>query len=68
MNEKIVQILIEALENIYCDTCAFGESQQRCDECNRRQMNWQPSNKFCSEVAEKICKKMQNKSPTTGGE
>ena len=67
MKEEIVNLLYNALDMPYCDTCRFNyESDEiskadfdyyACDECNRRSMGWKISKDFCEDIADEVLKK-----------
>lgn len=46
LKEEIFTILKNNLSNIYCQTCKYEDNQSKCDECQRKNMNWRPSDKF----------------------
>jgi hypothetical protein len=52
--EKIIELLKRKLANIYCDSCQFEGSENRCDECKRKSMMWKPSDDFLSILAKEI--------------
>lgn len=58
MKNKIVDLLLDELSYIYCDNCKFndvkGTEEAPCDECHRKNMHWEASDKFCQQIANKI--------------
>ena len=54
MKAKIVEILSQAFESVYCDTCAYQDNEKYCDTCDRKSMNWAISEEHAEELAERI--------------
>ena len=60
--EKIVEILKENFQSVYCGTCESEGDKldedgiSRCDDCHRKAMNWGISDDACSNLADKIIK------------
>jgi NAD-dependent SIR2 family protein deacetylase len=65
MKEKIIKILYNELTNVYCDTCRFqkegpsvwereGYDESPCNECYRKCMRWEISEKQAEKIAEMI--------------
>ena len=51
---------------MYCDNCRFGhelaeESESACENCHRKYNGWGISRITSDSIAEKICKKMNEK-------
>ena len=58
MEDKIADLLMQALNNIYCDTCCNYESDEynMCDYCHRKSMGWQISENYAHVIANEIQK------------
>lgn len=38
--EQIVELLINSLSSVYCNTCNYTDEEDYCDYCHRKSMNW----------------------------
>lgn len=59
MKDKIVNILMEELNYVYCYNCRINELDEEdedwnCDFCHRKNMNWELSKKCVEGIAEDI--------------
>lgn len=54
--DGIVELLMEGLETIYCNTCRSRNNYENCDECNRKMMNWGISEDYAKKLADQIYK------------
>ena len=52
--EEIIEILINSLDSVYCDTCSSNLSGEHCEECIRKQMNWGISENYAKMIADEI--------------
>ena len=50
--EEIIEILMRCFKDVYCDTC----SGEYCEDCYRKNMNWEISETFAEIVANQILK------------
>ena len=50
---KIMDILLEELKYLYCDSCKFQYSTN-CEDCHRKYMNWSLSSETAANIADKI--------------
>ena len=55
MKDKIVEILLEELCEVYCDTC----DGEYCEDCNRKAMNWGISRHTAERIANRILSNSQ---------
>ena len=56
--EKIKNVLIATFESVYCNSCSSQKSEENCDECNRKSMNWEISEGYAERVASLILKEI----------
>jgi len=54
MKKKIVEVLVEKLQSVYCYNCFYEGSQERCADCHRKSMNWGLSKEGAEELADLI--------------
>lgn len=64
--EMISDIIYDYVNYMYCDNCRFGhelaeESESACEDCHRKYNGWGISRITSDSIAEKICKKMNEK-------
>ena len=52
MKDKIIKILLEELNTVYCDSC----DGKYYEDCNRKEMNWGISYQKSENIANKILK------------
>jgi hypothetical protein len=52
--EELVEILTQSLADIYCYNCYYKGSEDNCDECSRKSMNWAISDEYAEKIADKI--------------
>jgi hypothetical protein len=56
--EKMVNILTDALSYCYCDNCKYGDYEKygdrHCDECHRKYVSWALSPEIAEEIVKKI--------------
>ena len=57
---KIIDILLEEFECIYCDSCRFQNGGEYCEECHRKYMNWSLSSETAANIADKIINVFEN--------
>lgn len=48
--EKITQVLLNAFESVYCDSC---------ESCHRKSMNWGISTEYAEEVADEVLNELE---------
>ena len=53
---KVKKILFDKLDYIHCGNCRFNDDDTRCEECHRKNMNWEISEDTAENLAEKIYK------------
>ena len=61
---EVMGILYTELNGVYCDSCRFENISQEeserifgyygCDDCYRKNMNWEISEKYCEVLTNKI--------------
>jgi hypothetical protein len=51
---QIADILLKEFTTVYCYTCAYEETEECCDECHRKNMNWSLSEKRALELEKMI--------------
>lgn len=54
MKEKISKLLWHQLGGVYCDSCEYGLSDERCEGCHRKYMNWAISKEAADGLADAI--------------
>ena len=54
MKKDISKILVDNLNYIYCHNCANKGNELICDNCHRKAMEWELSEKAADELADKI--------------
>ena len=54
MKEKIIKILIDNLSYVYCYNCSGELDDNNCDDCHRKYMNWQISQKYAEKITDEI--------------
>jgi len=52
--EQIVDILVNELSSVYCNNCAWGDSQEHCEDCHRKSMMWGISEDTAKRLADNI--------------
>lgn len=55
MTDRVAELLMSALESVYCNTCKNDDSSE-CDYCHRKSMSWGLSEKAAYKIAEEIQK------------
>lgn len=50
MENKIIDILLQELNTVYCDSC----NEENCEDCNRKEMGWSISINKAKFIANKI--------------
>lgn len=50
LKDKIIEILMEELSVIYCDSC----DGEYCEDCNRKEMNWGIGYHKAEKIADRI--------------
>lgn len=59
---KLVEIIYNELDYIYCDNCRFSlELENGCDDCHRKMMHWEISLNASNILADKILKELECK-------
>lgn len=58
---KIIEAIEESLSKVYCNNCHSREldmddEECNCEDCHRKYMGWEISNKAAEEIANKILK------------
>jgi len=71
MKKIISKIIFEELSYIYCTNCRFADenydytqedfNSDPCEDCYRKMMNWEISEQFSDELADKIIKAIERK-------
>lgn len=56
---KIMDILLEELKYVYCDSCRFQDTEN-CDGCHRKYSNWSLSSETAANLADKIINTCEN--------
>ena len=56
IKEKIQWLLQHNLTGIYCDTCKFEDDEDGCESCDRKAMEWKPSEEFIEKLTDDILK------------
>ena len=54
--EEIVDYLLYNFSSVYCGTCSSKDSEQYCDDCHRKSMNWGMHEDIAKIVADWIVK------------
>lgn len=57
---KIMDILLEEFNSLYCDSCRFQNDEEYCGECHRKYMNWSLSSETAANIADKIINAFEN--------
>ena len=57
--QKVMDILLEEFNYIYCDTCKYYDTNS-CDECHRKYMNWALSVNTAKRLAKEIIEVITN--------
>ena len=52
--EKIIQILKESFDSVYCNSCKNDYDEDICDYCHRKAMEWSISDEYAERIADKI--------------
>lgn len=52
MEEKIIELLMEKFESVYCDNC----NNENCGTCIRKNMGWSLGWSGAKDIAEEILK------------
>lgn len=52
LKDKIIEILMEELRQVYCDSC----DGEYCEDCNRKEMNWGIGYHKAEKIADRILK------------
>lgn len=52
--EKIIQILKENFDSVYCNSCKNDYDEDICDYCHRKAMEWSISDEYAERIADKI--------------
>lgn len=50
MEERIIKLLMDRFESVYCDNC----NAKNCDDCIRKSMGWSLSYSGAREIAREI--------------
>lgn len=54
MKPSIESIIEEELSYIYCHNCKYNDNEEKCDDCNRKKMEWSISKETAISIANKI--------------
>ena len=52
--EQIVELLMNSLFSVYCNTCNYVDDEDYCDYCHRKSMEWSIAPWFAEELADAI--------------
>lgn len=52
--EQIVELLMNSLSSVYCNTCNYTDEEDYCDYCHRKSMNWSIAPWFAENLADAI--------------
>ena len=55
--DRIVDVLMDYFDYIYCDNCKFQENNE-CDDCHRKAMGWELGKDYANTVAKAILKNL----------
>lgn len=56
---KIMDILFEEFNYIYCDSCKFQDTEN-CQDCHKEYLNWSLSSETAANIADKIINVFEN--------
>ena len=52
--EKIIQVLKESFDSVYCNSCKNDYNEDICDYCHRKAIEWSISDEYAEHIADKI--------------
>ena len=59
--EQIVELLMNSLSSVYCNTCNYADEEDYCDYCHRKSMEWSIAPWFAESLADAILESSQKK-------
>jgi len=54
MKDTIKEILKSYLAGVYCNSCESEETEEYCEDCHRKAMNWGISDAHADKIASEI--------------
>ena len=52
--EKVIELLKQQFNSVYCDSCESNETQEHCEDCQRKMMCWGIADATATRIANKI--------------